>query len=141
MELPHELIHERLQSKIADLVGGEFGAFGSGFGSAFNVYELGRVTPVKASENTEVPFVTYAINGMKPVPNLNASNSYTEYAFTVETYAMTHAETRVIAARIRDGLDKWRSDEVIGCFITDGGDEYDELGYCWSTDFTIKVRD
>lgn len=93
-----------------------------------------KIYPVKAPQNTSVPFVVFTVNATLPVNTKEGVATKEQKQLQVDTYASTLANAGDIAEAIRNILDNhsgttnnvnirqmWFDDEDYGDFIEDLG--------------------
>lgn len=139
------VIHERLCEAAGYLVGGG-GAFDSAFGDAFDDDNpaTARVYPVTATQDTDIPFVVYAVKSTDAIWTLAGPlGSAAEYDFVVDCYAVQFADAGAIADSVRAGLNGWK-DLGLGvevCRLTDSFGVPLEQGYGYSLTFHLITKD
>lgn len=136
-------IFDRLTTSEAlhELTGGVDGSFSSGFSSGFDVAQPGRIFPVTATENAQVPFVVFSCLDNGPELTLNGPIGISTFTVTVDSYAIDFDEVRAMATAVKDVLHGWRTNSVMLSRLSTAGAEPMEVGHHYSQTFNVIMKD
>ena len=135
-----QAIYSKLQDAIGYLVGGTGGGFSSGFNNGFNIPTPGRIYPVVATENTEVPFAVYGVTSTNPNLTLQGQASVTTYTTSIDTFGIDFDTVQAIAEAAKTALHGWREGYVLLAVVTNANAQQEEFGHHYTLDVTIYAR-
>ena len=98
-----------------------------------------NIYPTTPTENTQLPFLTYAITGKSPTLHTQGDSGLNNYSVDIDVYGINLDTVLSIMAETTNALHCYRSDNltVQGCFQTTQGTQQEEYGFHGAQTFTV----
>ncbi len=103
-----------------------------------NVNDLvsGRITPVTADQDSQLPLLIYTIDGTQRSDTLDGGSLPTVHALTIDIYAIDLSTASAIAEAAYAVLHLWRGGDVMLCIETGSQAVPEEAGYHWQAKYS-----